>query len=240
MQIQTYTLEDCAAARGVVVVIDVMRAFTTAAYAFAAGAGEILLAGTVEQALQLGSKLSKEGPVAVVGEAGGMPVAGFDYDNSPSQLQAANLQGYRLVQRTTAGVQGLLRCQEAEVLLAGSFVVAGATLRYLRALAPERLALVVTGDRPDVQPPYAAVEDRALAEYLQAALRSPADQPPDPQPFLQQARGWQPTPGRQDASSPRLRRDLELAARLDVFDFALPVHRRGEHLVIQPRPVPAG
>lgn len=38
MQIKTYTLDNCTDARGVVVVIDVMRAFTTAAYAFAAGA----------------------------------------------------------------------------------------------------------------------------------------------------------------------------------------------------------
>ena len=40
-------------ARGVVVVIDVMRAFTTAAYAFGAGVVEIDLVTTVEEALAL-------------------------------------------------------------------------------------------------------------------------------------------------------------------------------------------
>jgi len=43
--------EGARAATGVVVVIDVMRAFTTAAYAFEAGIGEIELVSTVEEAL---------------------------------------------------------------------------------------------------------------------------------------------------------------------------------------------
>jgi 2-phosphosulfolactate phosphatase len=237
MQIQTYTLEDCAAARGVVVVIDVMRAFTAAAYAFAAGAEEILLAGTVEEALQLGSQLSGQKPVAVMGESGGMPVAGFDYDNSPSQLAGADLHGHTVVQRTTSGVQGLLRCGQADTLLAGSFVVAGATLQRLRELQPERLSLVITGDRPG----YRAVEDHALADYLQAALRSADGQPPDPEPYLQQARGWFPTPGTgQGRDEARLQRDLALCSQLDTFHFALPVERRGEQLVLlaDPRPMP--
>ena len=43
--------------RGSVVVIDVLRAFTTAAYAFAAGAREILLTSTVEEAFALRARL---------------------------------------------------------------------------------------------------------------------------------------------------------------------------------------
>jgi phosphosulfolactate phosphohydrolase-like enzyme len=39
---------------GVVVAIDVLRAFTTAAYAFQAGASSIWLVGAVEEALSLG------------------------------------------------------------------------------------------------------------------------------------------------------------------------------------------
>ena len=50
-------------ARGVVVVIDVMRAFTTAAYAFGAGVVEIDLVATVEEALAL--------PGFRMGEVGG-------------------------------------------------------------------------------------------------------------------------------------------------------------------------
>jgi 2-phosphosulfolactate phosphatase len=42
------TLDDCTTARGTVIVIDVLRAFSTAAYTFAAGASEILLVSAVE------------------------------------------------------------------------------------------------------------------------------------------------------------------------------------------------
>ena len=43
---------------GVVVVIDVLRAFTTAAFAFAAGAREIVLVSTVDEALALRERLA--------------------------------------------------------------------------------------------------------------------------------------------------------------------------------------
>ena len=53
MQIERATNETCGGATGVVVAIDVIRAFTTAAFALAAGARDIVPVGTVEQALEL-------------------------------------------------------------------------------------------------------------------------------------------------------------------------------------------
>jgi 2-phosphosulfolactate phosphatase len=46
-------LEECHTATGVVIIIDVLRAFSTAAYAFSRGAKQILLVSTVEEALSL-------------------------------------------------------------------------------------------------------------------------------------------------------------------------------------------
>src|SRR6185369_13813504 len=66
-------------ADGVVVVIDVMRAFTTAAYAFDAGLTEIELVSTAEQAFAV------EG--FRMGEIGGRLIPGFDHNNSPSRLR---------------------------------------------------------------------------------------------------------------------------------------------------------
>lgn len=59
------------AASGVVVVIDVMRAFTTAAYAFGAGIGEIELVARVEEALAA--------PGFRMGEVRGRLIPGFDH-----------------------------------------------------------------------------------------------------------------------------------------------------------------
>jgi 2-phosphosulfolactate phosphatase len=62
-------------AMGPVVAIDVLRAFSTAAYAFAAGAQTIALVGTVEEAFTL----KKQIPDALImGEVEGLPVKGFD------------------------------------------------------------------------------------------------------------------------------------------------------------------
>jgi hypothetical protein len=54
---------------GAVVVIDVIRAFTTAAHAFASGASEIYLVGTVDEALAF--KAAHPGTLAM-GEAHGL------------------------------------------------------------------------------------------------------------------------------------------------------------------------
>jgi len=53
MNIGYATLETCSTATGTVVVIDVWRSFTTAAFAFAAGAREIVTIGSLKEALAL-------------------------------------------------------------------------------------------------------------------------------------------------------------------------------------------
>src|SRR5678815_6086961 len=90
-------VEGARQATGVVVVIDVMRAFTTAAYAFAAGIQEIELVATVEEALSThGFRM---------GEVGGRLIPGFDHNNSPSQLRRRKLVGQRGILRTGSGTR---------------------------------------------------------------------------------------------------------------------------------------
>jgi len=107
MHVQYATLETCAEATGTVVVIDVIRAFTTAAFAFAAGAHEIIAVGTVEEALALRARGA--GDLVMGHDVGGLPPPGFDFGNSPRSLIGVNLQGKHLIQRTGAGTQGLVR-----------------------------------------------------------------------------------------------------------------------------------
>src|SRR6266699_945518 len=68
MNLYRVTLDGCHAANGLVVVVDVLRAFTTAATAFARKAEEILLVSSVEEAFELRAHLWRRGLVARVVE----------------------------------------------------------------------------------------------------------------------------------------------------------------------------
>ena len=90
VEIRRATLDSCHQADGVVVVVDVLRAFTTAAFAFAGGAEEILLVSTVEQAFDLRKELPDH---LLMGEVGGLPIEGFDLPNSPTIVAKTDLLG---------------------------------------------------------------------------------------------------------------------------------------------------
>jgi 2-phosphosulfolactate phosphatase len=157
-------LTNCGTATGTVIVIDVIRAFTNAAFAFSKGAKEIYPVGTVEEALQF--KANFTGALAC-GEVGGMPPAGFDFGNSPTQTSTLDLSEKVIVQRTSAGTQGIIRSVNANIMLAASFVVASATVRYIRKLKPNSITFVLTGQRGI----EIGDEDLACAEYLEALLK---------------------------------------------------------------------
>ena len=85
-----------------VVVIDVLRAFTTVAVAFARGAARVYPVDGVSAAARLAGEIKAAVTVGAV--VGGTPVAGFDFGNSPAQLMAADLTGKHIVITTAAGV----------------------------------------------------------------------------------------------------------------------------------------
>lgn len=218
------TLEDCHQATGTVVVIDVLRAFSTAAYAFAAGAAAIRLAGTVEEALAL--RAAAPGSL-LMGEVDGLPVPGFDFGNSPPQFDGLDLRGRLLIQRTTSGTQGALLSRGAEHLLAASFVNARATARAVRDLPPRWVTFVISGARPGGW----GDEDAACADYLQALL---GGAPADLEALLERVRNS--PPGRQftDPTMPDFPpQDLAYCLAIDRFDFAMPVERQGRFLVMR-------
>ncbi|MBN1146337.1 MAG: 2-phosphosulfolactate phosphatase [Anaerolineales bacterium] len=232
MEIQYATLVTCGEAVGTVVVIDVLRAFSTAAYAFAAGASEIVLVSAVEEAFALRERFPG---ALLVGEIGGRAIQGFDFSNSPSQLANLDLAGRLLIQRTSAGTQGVVRSARAENLLASSFVCARSTASYIRSLAPQQLTFVITGAGTDQSAksarPGRGDEDAACAEYISSLLQESGR---EAESFLGRVRAS--LSGRALAAStlpdfpPE---DLEYCLSVDRFDFALPVQRRDGLLVMQ-------
>jgi len=73
---QYLSLVESNLAEGVVVVVDVLRAFTTAAFAFSSGAKEIIPVSGIEEAKAL--KIALPGTL-LMGEDRGMSLAGFDF-----------------------------------------------------------------------------------------------------------------------------------------------------------------
>ena len=214
----TRLLEGARTATGHVVIVDVFRAFTSAAFCIAAGAREVVLVGDHEEALAM----KREDPdLFLTGEIGGRPIAGFDVGNSPSAIEHLDLQGRRVVQRTSSGTQGVVAATDAQAIVLGSFVIAAATVRYLRVRAGE-VTIVAMGQNAQED----ADEDLLCARYLAAALRG-EPLPPMHVTLL----GDDPAVGWADWFP---RRDAELALEVDRFAFALPVHRENGLLIARP------
>jgi 2-phosphosulfolactate phosphatase len=214
----TSFLDGAREATGHAVIVDVFRAFTTAAFCVAAGAREIVLVADHEQALAL----KREDPsLFLTGEIGGRPIPGFDVGNSPSAIEHLDLAGRRVVQRTSAGTQGVVAATGASRIALGSFVIAQATVDHLRRVGDD-VTIVAMGHNAMAE----ADEDAICARYLAALLRG--ERPSPPTVFLQgdhSSEGWPDW-------FPR--RDAELACQVDRFDFALPVMREGGLLVARP------
>ena len=222
MKFQYTNLETCHTATGLAVVIDVIRAFTNAAFAFSRGAERIHPVSGVDEALEF--KQQYPGSLAC-GEVGGIPPEGFDFGNSPTQTNALDLMGRVVVQRTGAGTQGVTRSVRAAHLVAASFVVAGATVKYIQSLRPEEVSFVVTGETYD-----GGAEDFACAEYLEALLRGSS---PDPAPYLERVRRSRDGSQFLNGGHPHAPiTDIDLCTAVDRFHFAMPISREnGRHVM---------
>jgi 2-phosphosulfolactate phosphatase len=207
-----------------VVVIDVLRSFTTTAVALAQGA---LAVYPVEDTASVKSICTTlDDAVSVGAFAGGAPVPGFDFGNSPSALANVAMNGRNVVISTAAGVRGLHLFSKAAHLYAVSLVCAKATVDAIRKSGDENVCFVVTGEWSDRD----GDEDIACADYMQSLLLG---EPTLPQAFAQRVRqsdfgsrfalgNWPNLPAA----------DLDICASIDRYLFAMPVHHDEEQLVI--------
>jgi 2-phosphosulfolactate phosphatase len=224
MNFRYANLETCHEANGLVVVIDVIRAFTNAAFAFSRGAKEIYPVSTVEEAL----KFKAEVPNSLAcGEVGGLPPEGFDFGNSPTHTHTLDLNGYILVQRTGAGTQGIVRSVNADVTLAASLVVANATVRHIHNLNPESVTFVITGQLSEGR----GDEDLACGEYFEAVLNG---QRPDPAPYIDRVYKSRDALFHLDPSLPEFPiSDLDYCTNIDAFDFVMSITKENGRPVMR-------
>jgi 2-phosphosulfolactate phosphatase len=204
-------------ARGVVVIIDVFRAFSVACYAFDSGAVQYIAVGDAKSAFELQKRYSNS---VLVGEREEKKIEGFDFGNSPTEILKVNLEGKTVIHTTTAGTNGLLNAKKASLLLTGSFVNAEAIVKYIETLKPEHVSLVAMGYRAETT----AEEDVLCARLISERLKG---QKPDFQKQLTDLKTGSGSrffnPKNIDFSPPT---DFFLCTMIDRFDFVLRAERR--------------
>ena len=220
MKFNYTTLETCHTATGVVLIIDVLRAFSTAAYAFSRGAKEIRLISGVDEALALKAQIPN---ARAMGEVGGLPPAGFDFGNSPTRILEQDLTGTTLIQRTGAGTQGAVRAVNADVMLATSLVVAEATMEFVRKMTPDEVSFVVTGGADNA-------EDLACAEFLEKQFTG---QKVDADEIIRRVIASRDALQHMEDHPQFPKSDLHLCTRINAFEFAMPITRTNGFLIMQ-------
>jgi 2-phosphosulfolactate phosphatase len=217
-------IEGARAATGLTVIIDVFRAFSVECYAFANGAEQILPVADIN----LAYKLKEENPdYILIGERYEQMPKGFDFGNSPSQILNEDLSGKTIVHTTSAGTQGLVNAIHAEEILTGSFVNAGAIVKYIQKKNPTTVSLVGMG----YSTTYPVEEDVACAEYIANELKGTAND------FDAMVEHIRLTSGArfflEDKQHFAPKEDFDLCLNINRFDFVLKGYTINDQLVIK-------
>ena len=131
-------LEGAKKSEGLVVVIDVFRAFTVECFLYYYGAKRVYPLGNSVECLKY---KEKDPNLFLVGERKGIKLEGFDCGNSPSQLYFNfDVKDKNIIHSTSSGTQGILAAinnmknNENPVtdIITGSFVNAKAIVRYIK------------------------------------------------------------------------------------------------------------
>ena len=215
-------------AEGTVVIIDVYRAFTTAAVAFQRGAKKIVLVAEVAEALDLRA----QGVGALcVGEVAGKRPEGFDFGNSPFELSRADVAGKTLIQSTRAGTVGVTLAEKANRIYGGSLAVAEATVKAILQDGPERVTLVAMGwagrERTD--------EDEQCALYIRNLLEG---RQPDREAVRSLVLAGKESQKFGHPAQPHFHAmDREIALQIDGVPFAIKIAREDGLWVARPEHV---
>lgn len=205
-------LDGARRAVGAVAIIDVLRAFTTAAVALANNATRIIMVTDVDQALRM--RAAGIGNICM-GEVKGRAPEAFDFGNSPFELSRADLCGKTVIQRTSAGTQGIVAAAGADRRYAAALVTARATARAMLAIRPSRITLVAMGleggSRTD--------EDELCALHLRNLLQG---RPGDAEAVRRLIRASGEAMKYQEAARRHLHpEDLDIALDIDRYNFAV-------------------
>ncbi|MDF2501057.1 MAG: comB [Anaerosporomusa subterranea] len=139
------------------VVIDVFRATSSMAAAFANKCATVIPVETVEEALQ---KKQTQPDVLLAGERNALKVNGFDLGNSPLEFTADAVRDKTIIMSTTNGTVALVKAAESAAVYTAAFVNAAAVCRTLREHSRDTV-LICAGRKGEF-----ALEDALCAGLL--------------------------------------------------------------------------
>ena len=152
-------------ATGLTVVIDVFRAFTVEPYLINNGAKKIIPVGNMQRAYDY---KNEDNNIILIGERNGIILPGFDYGNSPSQIENVDFTEKVVIHTTSCGTQGIVKSVNAKQIITGSLVNAEAIVRYIIKNKTEEISLLTlckTGETP-------FDEDVLCANYIKGLLEN--------------------------------------------------------------------
>ena len=151
-----------------VVVIDVLRATTTIAYALAAGASSVIPCVDILEAQRVRAEFGDNARLG--GERGGRRIDGFDFGNSPEEYTTATVNGKTLIFTTTNGTRAMKSAAGASRVLLAAFVNLSAVCDKIAS--EERVEIVCAGTNRQI-----TREDVLLAGAITEQLTGGQDRP---------------------------------------------------------------
>ncbi|MBN2637025.1 MAG: 2-phosphosulfolactate phosphatase [Prolixibacteraceae bacterium] len=217
MKIEIFQLlQGAKQARGLTVIIDVFRAFSTACYAYDFGAEKIIPVGNINTAYQL---KAQNPDFILVGERNEQKPNGFDFGNSPSLLIKEKVAGKTIIHTTSSGTQGIVNATNADEIIAGSFVNSGAIIRYIQMKQPQYVSLVCMGYACE----YPTDEDTLCAEWIKNELEGKSNNFEKMVEIIRHGSGVRFFEAENQSWSPQT--DFELCLNINRFNFVLKVEQ---------------
>lgn len=148
----------------VCIVVDVIRASSTIVTLLDKGCRSVYTVGSVAGA----RALAREKGWLIGGERNGLTVRGFDFGNSPFELEGMNLRGKKAVLTTTNGTKVIKKAAFSRAVLIGCFLNASACCRRALELVREHgtgVGIVCAGEKGRF-----VLDDACCAGYLVKTL----------------------------------------------------------------------
>jgi 2-phosphosulfolactate phosphatase len=168
----------------------------------------------------------------LIGERNERKPDGFDFGNSPFLLLKGDVKGFPLIHTTSSGTQGIVNAIQADQIITGSFVNAGAITRYIRKCQPDQVSLVCMGYACQ----YPTDEDTLCAEYIRNELTGLPNDWEMKKNRIRNCTGSRFFENDSQEWAPQ--EDFELCLDLNRFDFVLKVERQDNFIFLRKVDIP--